>query len=106
MRGVFVILGKELEEVKTSYKESLRLLARDSKKKIYGASRLYFGNGTKGLIDIQEKMSKRTVQRSIFEVGVAADIQLDYEMAKTDSKNLILIMQNLELIPLIKRDII
>ena len=45
-------------------------------------------------VDIPEKMSKRTIQRSILEVGVAADIQLGYEMAKTDSKNFIMIMQN------------
>ena len=172
MRGALVMLGKELEEVKTGYKESLRLLKERIKKleaakkdlrreqtilqkrnkrinaaldnlrkhfrrkKLHSTlrltqkgvytiqaralARLMVSTGTaeakvgetlqeigKSLgVDIQEKMSKRTVQRSIFEIGVAADIQLGYEMAKSDSKNLILIMQNLELIPPIKRDII
>lgn len=36
-------------------------------------------------ISIKHKMSKRTVQRAILEAGVAADLQLAYEMAKTDS---------------------
>lgn len=37
-------------------------------------------------IKIKRKMSKRTVQRTIFESGVAADIQLAYEMARAESK--------------------
>ena len=160
MRGALVMLGKELEEVKTGHKESLRLLnerikkleaakkdlqhertilrkrnkrinaalnklnkrVRDKKlhstlrltqKGVYtiqarALARLMVSTGTaeakvgetlqeigKSLgVDIPEKMSKRTIQRSILEVGVAADIQLGYEMAKTDSKNFIMIMQN------------
>ena len=172
MRGALVMLGKELEEIKTGYKESLQLLnerikklkaakedlwhkqtilqkwnkrinaALDNlrkhfrRKKLHSTlhltqkgiytiqactlARLMISTGTaeakvgetlqeigKNLgVDIQEKMSKRIVQRSILEIGVATDIQLGYKMAKLDSKNLILIMQNLELIPSIKRDII
>ena len=36
-------------------------------------------------INIKHKMSKHTVQRAILEAGVAADLQLAYEMAQTDS---------------------
>lgn len=36
-------------------------------------------------IRIKHKMSKRTVHRAILEAGVAADLQLAYEMAQTDS---------------------
>jgi chromosome segregation ATPase len=37
-------------------------------------------------IKIEHKMSKRTVQRAILEGGVAAVLQLAYEMAQTDSR--------------------
>ena len=36
-------------------------------------------------IRIKHKMSKCTVHRAILEAGVAADLQLAYEMAQTDS---------------------
>ncbi|KAF9552336.1 hypothetical protein CPC08DRAFT_698685 [Agrocybe pediades] len=35
-------------------------------------------------IKIKQKMSKRTVKRAILEAGVAADVQLAYEMVQTD----------------------
>jgi len=38
-------------------------------------------------IKIKRKMSKHTVQRTVLESGVAADIQLAYEMAKVESKS-------------------
>lgn len=40
-------------------------------------------------ISIEEKMSKRSVHRAILEHGVAADIQLAYEILKSGSQSLL-----------------
>ena len=36
-------------------------------------------------VEVKEKMSRRTAGRTVLEQGVAADIQLGYDMVMTDS---------------------
>lgn len=39
-------------------------------------------------VEVDQVMDSRTVERAIFKSGVAAELQLGYEMAKSNSKHL------------------